>query len=156
VATAVFASSLAQINFLVPAAVVGRQAVNVQIVCAGVASQPVSIPVAAASPAIFTAQQSGSGQAAIVNQDGTLTPPSPSGAIVTLYGTGFGVGSIGADGLTHTLLPVTALIGGEEARVLYAGEAPGYTSGLQQINILIPMDSPTGEAVPLRKPQASC
>jgi uncharacterized protein (TIGR03437 family) len=68
-----------------------------------------------------------------------------------LYGTGFGVlSSSGEDGLRHTLLPVTASIGGEPATVIYAGEAPGFTHGLQQINILLPVDSPKGDALPLR------
>ncbi len=143
--TTVFASSPTQINFLLPPAVSGKPAVNVQITCAGLTFQVVSLPVAAASPAIFTAQQNGVGQAA------SLSTPSPSGNIVTLYGTGFGLlGDAGQDGLAHTILPVSAFVGGQPATVLYAGEAPGYTSGLQQINILVPSDSPAGPSVPLR------
>jgi uncharacterized protein (TIGR03437 family) len=80
-----------------------------------------------------------------------VNTPSPSGTIVTLYGTGFGLlEDAGPDGLAHTLLPVSALVGGKDATVLYAGEAPGYTAGLQQINILIPSDVTPGPAVPLR------
>jgi uncharacterized protein (TIGR03437 family) len=36
------------------------------------------------------------------------------------------------------------------AEVTYAGEAPGFTPGLQQINILIPEDAPVGPAVPIQ------
>ena len=109
------------------------------------------MPVAAAAPAIFAASQTGAGEAAVVNQDGSVNSVSPSGTIVTVYGTGFGLlGDAGQDGLAHTVLPVAASVGGNVATVLYAGEAPGYTSGLQQINVLIPADSATGPSVPLR------
>jgi uncharacterized protein (TIGR03437 family) len=150
-AATVFASTPSQINFLVPAAISGRQVANVQITCAGIAFQPASLPLAPASPAIFTALQTGAGQAASINQDGGVSTPCAPGTIITLFGTGFGIlADAGQDGLAHILLPVTASIGVQPATVLYAGEAPGYTRGLQQINILIPTDSPTGPSVLLR------
>jgi uncharacterized protein (TIGR03437 family) len=34
--------------------------------------------------------------------------------------------------------------------VVYAGEAPGYTRGLQQIDFVIPQNAPSGAAVPVR------
>ena len=43
--------------------------------------------------------------------------------------------------------PVTATIGGIAANVSYAGEAPDKTSGLQQINIRVPANAPTGPSV---------
>ena len=56
-----------------------------------------------------------------------------------MYGTGFGaLNPPGADGLRHVVAPVTATIGGTAATVAYAGEAPGETIGLQQINIQVP------------------
>jgi uncharacterized protein (TIGR03437 family) len=148
--TAVFASSTTQINFLVPATVAGKQTAGVQITCGGIISQSVPLQIAGESPAIFTANQSGTGQAAIVNEDGSLTAPSPAGTIVSVYGTGFGLlGSPGADGLAHTLDSVTAFFGSEATTAVYAGEAPGYTYGLQQINIRIPTDVPVGALIPL-------
>jgi len=36
------------------------------------------------------------------------------------------------------------------AQVVYAGEAPNFTRGLQQINILIPDNAPAGNAVPIQ------
>lgn len=150
VSTTVFAASSSQLNFLIPPTVEGRQTVNVQIACGGYTSLSVPMQIARASPAVFTTSQNGAGQAAIVNQDGSLTPPSAGGSVVTLYATGLGPLVKGGDGLAHTLLPVTAFIDGKPTAVLYAGEAPGYTSGLQQVNVLIPADSPSGGPVPLR------
>jgi uncharacterized protein (TIGR03437 family) len=34
--------------------------------------------------------------------------------------------------------------------VLYAGQAPGFTPGLQQINLLIPADATKGATLPLQ------
>ena len=43
-------------------------------------------------------------------------------------------------------LPVTAKLGtvAIPLTVVYAGEAPGYTKSLQQINLLLPADAPSG------------
>jgi uncharacterized protein (TIGR03437 family) len=40
--------------------------------------------------------------------------------------------------LRKPLLPVTALIGGQDAEVLYAGSGPTLVSGLCQVNLHIP------------------
>jgi uncharacterized protein (TIGR03437 family) len=68
-----------------------------------------------------------------------------------VYGTGFGIAHPpGHDGLSWLAAAVSATIGGLPAEVTFAGLAPGYTPGLQQINIRIPDDCPTGAAVPVR------
>ena len=78
-----------------------------------------------------------------------MTAPSPAGTIISVYGTGFGLlGSPGADGLAHTLDAVTAFFGSEATTAVSAREAPGYTYRLQQINIRIPTDVPTGALIP--------
>jgi uncharacterized protein (TIGR03437 family) len=43
---------------------------------------------------------------------------------------------------------VTARIAGRQAEVLYAGSAPGQVSGMLQVNLRIPDDTPPG-TVPL-------
>ena len=150
-AASVFASTPNQINFLVPPEIAGKSSTLVQVSCAGLTSQTVPLEIAGQAPAIFTLAQNGTGQAAIVNQDGSTAPPSAAGTIVTVYGTGFGLfSSPETDGLARISRTVTASTGGVEATVVYAGEAPGYTSGLQQINVLIPAASPRGPQVPLR------
>ena len=77
--------------------------------------------------------------------------PGIPGSYLLVFVTGFGdLGPAGADGLQRLTLPVTASIGGVAAQVVYAGEAPYFTSGLQQINILIPENAPAGNAVPIQ------
>jgi len=147
----VFFSSPAQINFLVSAQVAGKSTVPVQISCAGLSSQPMALPVVSLAPAIFTASGTGIGQAAILNQDGSTGKPSPPGSIISAYLTGLGAfASPGSTGWREMALPVTARIGSLPAEVLYAGEAPGFTSGLQQINVRIPGDAPRGNAISLQ------
>jgi uncharacterized protein (TIGR03437 family) len=48
--------------------------------------------------------------------------------------------------LSWASVPVTATVGGHDAKVLFAGLAPGAV-GLYQINVRIPEDAPTGDAV---------
>lgn len=137
-ATAVFYSSPTQINFLVPASVAAAASAPLQIACAGLSFQT-TLSITPFAPAIFTVTQNGTGQAASVNQDGSVATPSLAGSQIAVYATGFGLfGAPGADGLTRLATTITATVGGISAKVLYAGIAPGYTPGLQQINIQIP------------------
>ena len=110
-----------------------------------------------ASPALFTVNSSGTGQASVLNQDytynGAEAPavPAARGSILMVYGTGFGAAKPpGQDGLSWLAAEVSATIGGLPAEVTFAGLAPESTPGLQQINIRIPDDCPTGAAVPIR------
>jgi uncharacterized protein (TIGR03437 family) len=110
-----------------------------------------NVNIAAETPAIFTTTETGAGQAAVVNQDGTVNSTSTAGSVVSLYGTGFGAYSpAGSDGLRHLANTVTGQIGDVVCNVTYAGEAPGYTAGLQQINVEIPtILDPTDLQAPL-------
>ena len=47
------------------------------------------------------------------------------------------------------LLPVSVRIGGMQARVSYAGAAPGMVAGTLQVNCMVPMESPVGYAIPI-------
>ena len=146
----VFYSSPAQVSFLIPASVAGESSAQTQISCAGL-SAAVAIPIATAAPSLFSVAQNGTGQAAVVNQDSTISTPSPAGTVVQLFGTGFGAyGPVDSNGLTQLANPVTATVGGVAAQVMFAGQAPGYTPGLQQIDILIPAGAPKGQAIPIQ------
>jgi uncharacterized protein (TIGR03437 family) len=94
------------------------------------------------------------GQGAVLNLDYTVNgaqSPATLGSYIFVYVTGFGdLNPAGSDGLQHLTLPVTASIGAVPAQVTYAGEAPGYSSGMQQVNILIPENAPVGLAVPIQ------
>jgi len=44
--------------------------------------------------------------------------------------------------------PVTATIGGQPAKVLFAGLAPGF-AGLYQVNVVVPTGVTTGADIPV-------
>jgi uncharacterized protein (TIGR03437 family) len=140
-------STAGQVGAAVPYAVTGG---TVQVVAQslGTSSSPVSVALAATAPGVFTADGSGRGQAAAVNQDGTPNgagAPAPAGSVISLFATGEGQTSPpGVDGKTtgtvmpKPLAPVTVQIGGIPANVTYAGGAPGAIAGLMQINAVVP------------------
>jgi uncharacterized protein (TIGR03437 family) len=122
---------------------------------------PIKLPVVTAAPGIFTTNDSGSGQGAILNQDSSVNSaanPAPRGSIVSIYMTGVGALSPPiADGSPGPLTPpfpapvtnISATIGGVNAPVVFAGQAPGLIAGATQVNIQIPLDAPVGAAVPI-------
>lgn len=144
-----------QINAIAPYTT--TEAATIKVVSNGVASNVLTIPVAPASPGLFTVAENGRGQGAILNQDGTVnsfTNPAAKGSIVVLYGDGAGqtapqeldgaITSIVAPLLPQPMLPVTVLIGGQNAQVNYAGAAASFVAGMLQVNVQIPPDAPSG------------
>ena len=123
----------------------------------GQQSVPSAIPVAAATPALFSASGLGGGQAAVLNQDGSVnssTNPASAGSMISLYATGLGQttpqgqdGTIAGDVLPTPVLPVSVTIGGLPAPVTYAGAAPGLVEGVFQINVSVPLLSPVGSNI---------
>jgi len=106
---------------------------------------------------IFTVGGLGFGQAAAANADGTMNSsanPVGRGKLIALYATGLGqTNPAGVDGkvvkgLVKTVAPVSVTIGGQTAKVTFAGDAPGFV-GLSQINVLVPQGVPPGSAVPV-------
>ncbi|MDQ6708719.1 MAG: hypothetical protein M3Z85_22400, partial [Acidobacteriota bacterium] len=110
---------------------------------------PIRLPVVAAVPGIFAVGGMGTGQAAVLNQDGTpnsSSNPAALGSTVSVYMTG-----------TGRLTPpypvpiqgIGATIGFVIAPVIFAGQAPGLIAGVTQVNVQIPQNAPTGDSVPI-------
>ena len=103
-----------QSSAIVPYGVAGRASVDVQVEYKGVRSEVMTVPVLASRPGIFSRDESGLGQGAIENEDGSLnSPANPArrGSIVTFYATGGGEAATGlADGqILSDVLPGTSL-----------------------------------------------
>jgi hypothetical protein len=83
-----------------------------------------------------------------------ITPIRPRGELVALYATGLGQTNPNAvdgkvvTGLETSVAPVSVTIGGLNARVVFAGDAPGFV-GLSQINVIVPQDVTPSEGVPI-------
>jgi uncharacterized protein (TIGR03437 family) len=104
------------------------------------------------NPGIFTIN----GQAAVLNQDGTVnTPANPAqlGTIVSIYATGTGpLEEPAVDGEITPLPPPYLLLAwppqvtfaGVLANVDWAGSAPGLIAGAAQINAQLPASLPAG------------
>ena len=133
-----------QINGITPNRFSGGSETQMEVVASGHAVSNLAVPVAAESPAIFTLDGSGVGQGAILNQDSTVNSPSnPAlrGTIVALYATGSGRMDLAG------VEPITVRIGGVAAEVSYAGAAPGWITGLVQVNCRVPGDVAPGYTV---------
>jgi uncharacterized protein (TIGR03437 family) len=148
-----------QISVVAPYSIAAKSSVAVVVEYAGIASPPITMLVTPGAPGIFTANGSGTGQGAILNQDGSLNSaanPAVKGSVVTLFATGEGqTNPGGVDGklapgalpLPAPLLPVSVAIGGAPAELpLYAGAAPTLVAGVFQVNVLVPANAPSGNA----------
>lgn len=126
----VFYAGTGQINALVPADLAPNSITGISIVVDGVNVAGIPSQVVSAAPGIFTTGN-GTGQAAAVNEDGTLNSasnPAARGSVVVLYATGQGQTAPSGASLKIGLYP---------AQLLYAGPAPGFP-GLMQINAQVP------------------
>ena len=156
-------TSANQTNLIVPYEVAGKTSTVMQVVYAAAAGTLQAaawvLPVAASAPGVFTIDATGTGQAAVVNQDGSVssaTNPAARGSVISIYATGEGqtspagvTGSVTPSNTKAPMLPVTVTIGGIEAAVQYAGSAPGEVAGLLQVNAVVPPGVSRGAAVPV-------
>jgi len=149
-----------QINAIVPFEV-QAPTTGMSIEYGGSTYGPVKLPVVTTVPGIFTIGGSGGGQAAVLNQDGTLNSasnPAAKGSIVSIYATGAGLmNSPMTDGAITPSTPpfpvpqlnVQVEIGGVSATVQYAGAAPGLVAGAIQVNAYVPAGAPSGSSIPV-------
>jgi uncharacterized protein (TIGR03437 family) len=129
--------SATQIDAVLPDGASGLTELSVQN---SAGQHTVNIYVAAAAPAIFTQDASGSGPAAALNAANqslvTADNPLSAGDAVELYATGLGL-TKPSNGLDVAIQQPTVTVAGVNCPVTFAGAAPGYI-GLDQINCTIP------------------
>jgi uncharacterized protein (TIGR03437 family) len=151
-------TSSGQLGAVVPYAVEGKSGTQVQVRTAAGLSDMVAMPVTPVGPSIFSMNYTGSGQGAILNEDGetvnSTARPAGKGSVISIFATGEGQTQPGGiDGevasgsaSTKPARAVLVRINGHPAEVLYAGGAPRQVAGLFQVNVRIPADTPSGEA----------
>ncbi|MEO5925698.1 MAG: hypothetical protein ABIR70_17895 [Bryobacteraceae bacterium] len=149
-----------EIGAVVPFEVEGRASSNIVVEYKGQRSPPITLPVVASTPAIFTQNRVGTGQAGILNDSGCCNSsanPAARGTWVTLYATGTGAfqkrfptGSIAAyatpSGYPKPRQNVRVTVGGVPAELSFVAAAPHSVAGLLQINFRIPESAPLGNA----------
>ena len=146
-----------QINAQVPFNLAVNSTQQLVVMRGSSISVPQDVVVAAAQPAVYTQDQSGSGPGVIVDVNNALltaSNPAKAGDIVVIYCNGLGAVNppvpegVAATGLSSTVNPLTATIGGIPATVQFAGLTPGIP-GLYQVNAVVPAGLPSGTQVPV-------
>ena len=123
-----------------PYALAGQTNPEVVVKHFDLSSPPLKLPLLDTSPGIFTATQTGTGQAAIrqLGPDSTYSynsadNPAAPGTAFEMYCTGAGVwtppvaGDISLGITLFQTQPVSVTIGGRPAKVLYAGNSGGQS-----------------------------
>jgi uncharacterized protein (TIGR03437 family) len=159
-------ASATQVNAIVSWGAYPGRAGPVQVQYQGAVSPVFQLGVDSVAPGVFTFNSTGMGQAVAANQDGSFNGPSgsgpfspaPKGSFVVIYFTGCGElfpnqfldGSVNP---TNVLEPIEnpgiVTVGGKLTDVYFMGQAPGLVGGVCQLNIKLPADIPTGDALPL-------
>jgi uncharacterized protein (TIGR03437 family) len=156
VAAPMLYSSASQVAAITPYEIDGKAGTQVQVVNGTAKSGLMAFPVSQTAPSIFSANLSGAGPSAVLNQDGVTVNsdanPAARGSIITIFATGEGqTAPAGVDGLIAStaypkpVLPVSVTIDGQPAAVQYAGAAPGTVAGLFQVNVQVPAQASIGD-----------
>jgi uncharacterized protein (TIGR03437 family) len=151
-----FYASDGQVNGIIPIGIPANERDQLIVVRDTTVSTPVDLLVADVDPGMFSTNQAGTGQGAILiagtPQIAGPATPATVGQYLSIFLSGMGtVSNPPADGSPSTgdsltTLTPTVTIGGTPATVSYSGLAPGNV-GLYQVNVQIQQGTPTGDAV---------
>jgi uncharacterized protein (TIGR03437 family) len=142
-------ASAGAVSAVVPFEMAGSNQAAVQVTYNGLPSATVTDNVVPTVPGIFTANSSGSGEGVIMNEDSSSNStdsPAAPGSTIVVYATGCGVtnpldttGSLSQNKNPLAAIDsVTATIGGLQAQVTYAGDAPGKIAGMAEFDLVVP------------------
>ena len=154
-----------QINCQLPDDLSGEQ-VRLRVVTSSGESSEATVPLRPMGFGLFAMNQNGRGPLVVSNVTSDPDPergfqpngprsPAMPGQFVVLWGSGLGPtdppipAGEAPSGPAPAVQQPQVFIGEHPAMVQYAGRSPGF-AGLDQINVLIPEDAPTGCAVPVR------
>ncbi len=135
-----------------------------QVTAGGITSPALSLPIGYFNPGIFTTGPSGQGAVIIANTSSLAAPagaypgsrPVKRGEYVSIFCTGLGAVDntpltgypTPASPIANTLAMPSGFFGPGSANPSFSGLAPGFI-GLNQGNVKVPSNAPTGSAVPL-------
>jgi uncharacterized protein (TIGR03437 family) len=152
-AAPVLYTSANQINAIAPYEISSQAQVTVQVQYQGAAATQ-TVQVQSASPGTFTLNSAGTGGVVAANQDGTINGsnnPASKGSYVTIYFTGGGqtnpsgvTGSVTGSVLKRLTQPIAVTVGNQPATVGFDGSAPTFVDGVNQLNIQLSPNTPSG------------
>lgn len=144
----IFYAGATQLNVEVPYEVATQSNITIVVTNAsGSVSSPVTVPVIASAPGLFTSAIDFSTGDNLVS----AATPAHAGDWLILYAAGLGALSTPiptggtASGPDSSAAPVTVSLGGQTLTPAYAGASPGYI-GLDQINVQLPSNVTAGRA----------
>ncbi len=162
-----FSASPNQATIQIPWELQGLSSAKLTATNADGSSTAFSVSLAPFAPAIFTVNQQGTGQGAVtIANSGTIVAPPGSmegvttraaarGEFISIYCVGLGAvnnppatGAPAPDASSTTISPVSVLLNGTSVPANFAGLSPGLV-GLFVVNVQIPDDAPSGNAVTL-------
>ncbi len=167
IAVPLFATTKNQVNIQIPWELQGLSSANLTTIGADGATATFPVSLSRLAPAIFTVNQQGTGQGMVTisnssmlvapagSIDGAVTRAATRGDFITIYCVGLGpvnnapaTGATASDASSTTTSAVSAVLNGVSVPAAFAGLAPGAV-GLYQVNVQIPDNAPTGNAVGL-------
>lgn len=142
-----------QIAVVVPYEIASQSTVGVEVSYLGIKTNPITFNVVPATPALFTLNQAGTGDAAVVRyKDSSIisaSNPASPGDLLELYGEGYGVtsplladGAVVSANLPKPVAKTVVLIDGNPVTPIYAGGASGDVNGVLQVNFTVPQLAP--------------
>jgi uncharacterized protein (TIGR03437 family) len=156
-----FFAGFGQLNAQLPYETPFSQRADIVASVNGQFTVPQAVNVASARPGVFPMPAAAGPPRAIAqNQDLSLnSPANPArrGEAIILYLTATGAvepevatgdGAPAEEPLARVALPATAVIGDDEAEIIFLGLTPGFV-GLTQANLIIPPGSMVGDSVPV-------
>jgi uncharacterized protein (TIGR03437 family) len=153
VAAPILYASAKQINCIVPYEMAGQSQIAMQVQYQG-ATASQTLQTASASPGAYTVNESGAGPVVAANQNGSLNGPSNpavKGSYVTIYFTGGGqtnpagvTGSVTGSVLKWLTQAISVTVGNQPATVTFDGSAPSLVDGVDQLNIQLSPNTPSG------------
>ena len=160
----IFYSTPAQLGIQIPTDLAGPTA-SVQVTANGKTSAAQTINIDPLAPGLFSTNQSGSGQGAVLIANtntlaapkgsipGRDTRPAKPGEFITIFCTGLGAVSpmlaTGVAATTNTTIATpTVKIDNANASVQFSGMAPGFV-GLYQVNVQVPAGTRTASDIPV-------
>ena len=159
-------TSTGQIAVVAPYSIASLSTVNVVVSYLGIQTNPIQFKVVPANPGLFTLNQSGKGDAAIIRyNDGSVisaTNPASAGDVLELYGEGYGVTSPAVpDGTvvgSNLPIPVGQTVVAIDSQTTtpttvtpsYAGGASGDVNGVLQVNFVVPTLAPGSHQIQIK------